>query len=73
MSALHVYCFVLVAIKDASLPLESRSKYGKVSLFTAMLLVLASILRAIWSAQQISFQLCGLDIAVRASEAWTPC
>jgi len=25
------------------------------------------------SAQKVSFELCSLDVAVRASEAWTPC
>jgi len=36
-------------------------------------LVLASIWRAIWSTQNIRFELCSLDVAVRASEAWRHC
>jgi len=26
-----------------------------------------------WSAQKVSFELCSLDVAVGASEAWTSC
>jgi len=38
-----------------------------------VLLVLASISRAIWSTQKVSFELCSQDVAVSASEAWTSC
>jgi len=65
--------------------LESSSKYGfsnisrfcvsgkRYHFFTAVLLVLASIWRAIWNAQNVSFELGSLDVAVGASHAWTPC
>jgi len=39
----------------------------------AVSLVLTSIWRAILSAKKVSFKQSSLDVAVRASQAWTPC
>jgi len=53
---------------QASASLVDSESQAKCITFTAVLLVLASALVAIWSTQQVRSELCSLDIAVRVSE-----
>jgi len=81
MLAMHIYCCALITIKGASLLLASRSKYGfsmfsrirvsDLSCFMTVSLVLAS---AISGHNRLDSNcVAWLDVAIRASEVWTPC